>query len=101
MDFEPTDDQVALQTELRRFLAERVDHDARRAIAEVPGAVDRGLWRELGGMGVFSLTVPESAGGVGLGGAEATLVFGELGRAAAPGPRAGSVPAPGPGGHVA
>ena len=101
MDFEPTDDQVALQTELRRFLAERVDHDARRAIAEVPGAVDRGLWRELGGMGVFSLTVPESAGGVGLGWAEATLVFEELGRAAVPGPLVGTFLAAGLGGDLA
>ncbi|MFS8584517.1 MAG: acyl-CoA dehydrogenase family protein [Acidimicrobiia bacterium] len=90
MDFEPTDDQVALQTELRRFLAERIDHDARRAIAEMPGAVDRDLWRELGGMGVFSVTLPESAGGVGLGFAEATLVFEELGRAAVPGPLVGT-----------
>src|SRR5690606_5450376 len=86
----PTDDQVALQTELRRFLAERIDHDARRAIAEMPGAVDRDLWRELGGMGVFSVTLPESAGGVGLGFAEATLVFEELGRAAVPGPLVGT-----------
>jgi alkylation response protein AidB-like acyl-CoA dehydrogenase len=86
MDFEPTDDQQALQAELRRFLADRVTGEARRAIGELPGAVDRALWRELGGMGVFALTLPASDGGVGLGLADATLVFEELGRAAVPGP---------------
>lgn len=86
MDFEPTADQQALQAELRRFLADRVTPEARRAIAERPGAVDRDLWRELGGMGVFALTLPPAGGGVGLGLADATLVFEELGRAAVPGP---------------
>ena len=86
MDFEPTDDQQALQAELRRFLADRVTGEARRAVGELPGAVDRDLWRELGGMGVFALTLPASDGGVGLGLADATLVFEELGRAAVPGP---------------
>ncbi|HET9612273.1 MAG TPA: acyl-CoA dehydrogenase family protein, partial [Acidimicrobiales bacterium] len=90
MDFEPTGDQQALQAELRRFLADRVTGDARRAIGELPGAVDRDLWRELGGMGVFALTLPASGGGVGLGLADATLVFEELGRAAVPGPLLGT-----------
>ena len=54
MDFELTDDQASLHDELRRFLAGRVDSDARRAMAEQPGAVDRELWRELGAMGVFA-----------------------------------------------
>ncbi len=90
MDFEPTDDQVALQAELRRFLTDRVTPEARRAIGRRPGGVERGIWRELGSMGVFSLTLPETDGGVGLGYAEATLVFEELGRAAVPGPLIGT-----------
>jgi alkylation response protein AidB-like acyl-CoA dehydrogenase len=90
MDFEPTDDQAALQAELRRFLGDRVTPEARRAAARRPGAVDPRLWRELGGMGVFSLTLPEAEGGAGLGLAEATLVFEELGRAVVPGPVIGT-----------
>jgi alkylation response protein AidB-like acyl-CoA dehydrogenase len=86
MDLEPTDDQNALRDELRRFLTSRVDHDALWAAAEQPGAVDRGVWRELASMGVFGLPVAEDAGGVGLGWAEAAIVFEELGRAAVPGP---------------
>lgn len=90
MDFEPTDDQLALQSELRRHLADRVTPEARRAIGDLPGAVDRDLWRGLGGMGVFALTLPEADGGVGLGLADATIVFEELGRAAVPGPLIGT-----------
>ena len=90
MDFELTDDQVALQGELRRFLADRVTSEARRAVIDMPGAVDRDLWRALGGMGVFALTLPESEGGVGLGFAESTIVCEELGRACVPGPLLGT-----------
>jgi alkylation response protein AidB-like acyl-CoA dehydrogenase len=86
MDFELSDDQAALQQELRRFLEIRVTSEARRATADQPGAVDRALWRELADMGVFGLRLPEADGGVGLGLAEAAIVFEELGRVAAPGP---------------
>jgi alkylation response protein AidB-like acyl-CoA dehydrogenase len=86
MDLEPTDEQNTLRDELRRFVSARVDHDACWAAAARPGAVDRDLWRELGSMGVFGLLVAEDAGGVGLGWAEAAIVFEELGRAAVPGP---------------
>ena len=90
MDFELTDDQAALQGELRRFLADRVTSEARRAVIDLPGAVDRALWRELGGMGIFALTLPESDGGVGLGLADATIVCEELGRSGVPGPLLGT-----------
>jgi alkylation response protein AidB-like acyl-CoA dehydrogenase len=79
MDFEPSDDQVALQQELRRFLEARVTSDTRQAF-------DGELWRALAAMGVFGLRVPEADGGVGLGLAEAAIVFEELGRVATPGP---------------
>ena len=90
MDFELSDDQLALQGELRRFLADRVTSEARRAVIDMPGAVDRDLWRALGGMGIFSLTLPEVDGGVGLGFAEVAIVCEELGRAAVPGPLLGT-----------
>jgi alkylation response protein AidB-like acyl-CoA dehydrogenase len=101
MDFELSDDQLSLQGELRRFVGDRVTAETRRAAAELPGAVDRELWRELGGLGVFALTVPEADGGVGLGLADATIVFEELGRAAVPGPLVGTWLAAGRGGDGA
>jgi len=86
VDLELTDEQTSLRDELRRFLDDRLTSEGLRACAELPGSVDRKLWSQLGEMGVFSLTVPEADGGVGLGLAEAVLAYEELGRAAVPGP---------------
>jgi alkylation response protein AidB-like acyl-CoA dehydrogenase len=80
VDFELSDDQMALRDELRRFLEARCTPEVRRAAMAMPGAVDRSLWAGLRDMGVFSLR----ADGLGL--AEATIVFEELGRSAVPGP---------------
>src|SRR5207237_3547323 len=60
-----------------------------RAVVDA-GGVDRALWGELAEAGVFSLRLSERDGGVGLGHAEAVLVFEELGRALVPGPLAGT-----------
>jgi alkylation response protein AidB-like acyl-CoA dehydrogenase len=86
VDLELTDEQISLRDELRRFLADHLSSEGLRACAELPGSVDRKLWSQLGDMGVFSLTLPEADGGVGLGLAEAVLAFEEIGRAAVPGP---------------
>ena len=51
---------------------------------------DAAGWRALTEAGVFSLRLPEDEGGVGLGMAEAALVFDELGRALVPGPLVGT-----------
>ena len=85
MDFELTDDQVALQEGVRAFLDGRFSLDDVRAI-EAAGHLDRDRWRELGETGVFSITLPEADGGLELGVCEAALVFEELGRALVPGP---------------
>lgn len=85
MDFRLTEDQEALRDGVRafcegRFGVERLDETARA------GGFDRDLWGELASMGVFALRRPESEGGVGLGMADAALVFVELGRRLVPGP---------------
>lgn len=85
MDFELSDDQMALQEGVRNFCEGRVPMPVIRALAD-GGSLDRDLWRELADMGVFSLRLPEADGGVGLGWADAVLVFEELGRALVPGP---------------
>ena len=85
MDFELNDDQAALAAGVRSFCEGRLPIDVVRAL-EPAGGVDRGLWRELADLGVFSLRLPEADGGVGLGWAESVLVAEELGRALTPGP---------------
>lgn len=90
MDFQPTQDQRDLRAGVRDLLAGRYGREELRASVDRAAAtgrsVDRGLWRELGGAGFFSLRLPEDEGGVGLGLPEAVLVFEEAGRALLPGP---------------
>ena len=83
MDFQLSEDQQALRAGIRSFCDGRVPLDALR---ELEKGFDRSLWSELAEMGVFSLRLAESAGGVGLGSADAVIVFAELGRRLVPGP---------------
>jgi alkylation response protein AidB-like acyl-CoA dehydrogenase len=85
VDFQPTEDQKALSEGIRRFCVERMPADRLPELAK-SGGFDRALWKELAEMGVFSLRLPEAQGGVGLGHADAVLVFEELGRRLVPGP---------------
>ena len=83
MRLQLTEDQRALRAAMRDVLGRWSD-------AGRPGdagfRLDRSLWRALGELGVFSLRLPEAAGGAGLGLPEAVLVFEEAGRALLPGP---------------
>src|SRR5512145_2843584 len=84
MDFALTEDQQALQSGIRAFCDDRYAFDKIAELEKAP--LERTHWRELAEMGVFSLRLPEAQGGVGLGMAEAVLVFAELGRRVVPGP---------------
>jgi alkylation response protein AidB-like acyl-CoA dehydrogenase len=88
VDFELSTDQEALQEGIRNLCRGRFPMETVRGLARTDG-VDRGLWAELAETGVFSLVLPEPEG-VGLGWADAVLVFEELGRAAVPGPSVAS-----------
>lgn len=89
MDFELSEDQVALVDGIRSLLQGRFDSEAVRAVEGTTG-VDRDGWRELAETGVFSLVLPEADGGVGLGYGDAVLVFEQLGRSLVPGPLVGT-----------
>jgi alkylation response protein AidB-like acyl-CoA dehydrogenase len=86
VDFEPTSDQRSLQEGIRAFCEGRFPPAVVRGIEHAGARLDRERWRELGDTGVFSLRLPETDGGLGLGVSEAALVFEELGRALVPGP---------------
>jgi alkylation response protein AidB-like acyl-CoA dehydrogenase len=89
MDFQLSEDQRDLRNGVREFCEGRFDRDRMRKlvdVAPVPGMVDRALWKELAETGFFSLRVAEADGGVGLGVAEAALVYEEAGRVLLPGP---------------
>lgn len=75
MHFLPTDDQLELQRGVRDLLTDRFPID------RLSQGFDPALWRALEETGVFGLRTE-----LGLGMAEAVLVFEELGRACLPGP---------------
>ncbi|HLI72297.1 MAG TPA: acyl-CoA dehydrogenase family protein [Acidimicrobiales bacterium] len=86
MDFELSDDEVALGEGIRRLCAGRFPLDRLRRTEGQRVVVEPEGWLELAEAGVFSLRLPESSGGLGLGMAAAAVVFEELGRALVPGP---------------
>ncbi len=86
MDFELTEFQTDLAEGVRRLCEGRFGLETIRSRELTPTVVDRQGWAELGETGVFNLCLAEENGGVGLGLAEASLVFEELGRALVPGP---------------
>lgn len=85
MDFRLSDDQAALQSGIRSWCDGQLPAERLGTLAQA-GGFDRALWSGLAEMGVFALRAAESEGGLGLGMADAALVFAELGRRLAPGP---------------
>jgi alkylation response protein AidB-like acyl-CoA dehydrogenase len=90
--FQLTGDQRALRDAVRAVIGSRSGAGSSWLVAQFPAPLkgaprlDRGLWRALGDLGVFSLRLAEADGGAGLGLPEAVLVFEELGWALVPGP---------------
>jgi alkylation response protein AidB-like acyl-CoA dehydrogenase len=87
MDFELTDEQVALRDAVRKLLGTAYSSiDGRRnATAKDPG-YDEAMWQRLAEMGVLGLPFAEDDGGMGAGPAEVALVAEEVGRCLAPEP---------------
>lgn len=86
MDFEANEEQVLLRDLMRRFLADHADA-ADAGHAPMP----RRDWLELGQLGVLSLLLPETEGGLGGGAREIAIVAEELGRGLAITPFAESI----------
>ena len=90
MELDFTADQEELRDTVRAVLAAECPPALVRELVEarVAGktvAAD-GLWEQMVELGWPALTVPEAAGGLGLGAVELAVVVEELGRALAPGP---------------
>ena len=86
MEFTLDDDQQALQSTARQFLADRAPSSYVRAMTEDPAGFTPEFWQELVGLGWVGLLVPESHGGAGMGLLEAMVVLEEMGRKPLPGP---------------
>jgi len=90
MDFALHEDQLALQGTVREFLAERYPVERVAQIADGEG-FEAGGWSEVAGLGWTGVSVPEDAGGLGMGFVEEAVVLEQLGYALFPGPFFSSV----------
>ena len=86
MDFAFSDEQEQLRREARAFLADRYPPERVAELADSTEGWDPASWQELGELGWIGVSVPEEAGGAGLGFLEEAVLFEELGRALYPGP---------------
>ncbi len=84
MDFDLSDDQVALRDAARELLVDRCSPEQLDALT----GVDRDLWAHMVAQGWTAVTVDEVHGGLGLGLVEATVLATEVGAHVAPVPLA-------------
>jgi alkylation response protein AidB-like acyl-CoA dehydrogenase len=87
MDFEFSEEQEALRTTVRRFLAEQapIQPYVRDLYGDARGTTDA-VWKGLAELGATGLLVPTEHGGAGMGMVDMGVVLEELGRAVHPGP---------------
>ncbi len=91
MDFELSEDQLALRDGARDVLDGLADSARVRVVVERGGGRDDALWGAMVEQGWLGVDLPEDQGGLGLGPVEVAVLLEEVGRHAAPAPFAASV----------
>ncbi len=86
MYFDLTDEQEAIRSTARDFLASRFKSERLREIAASEDGTDEGGWKEMAELGWAGLALPEEWGGQGLGIVDLAVLFEEMGYALAPSP---------------
>jgi alkylation response protein AidB-like acyl-CoA dehydrogenase len=86
MYFDLTDEQQAIRSTARDFLAARYKSERIRELAASDTGFDPADWTEMAELGWTGLAVPEEWGGQGLGIVDLAVLFEEMGYALAPSP---------------
>jgi alkylation response protein AidB-like acyl-CoA dehydrogenase len=86
MDFELSEDQLALRDGARELLDGLAPSTRVRTVVDGGGGVDDGLWKAMVEQGWTAVEVPEDRGGLGLGAVEVAVLLEEVGRHVAPVP---------------
>ena len=86
MYFDLTDEQQAIKSTAKEFLASRYKSERIRALAESEHGFEDSDWREMAELGWPGLALPEEWGGQGLGIVDLAVLFEEMGYALAPSP---------------
>jgi alkylation response protein AidB-like acyl-CoA dehydrogenase len=84
--FDLTDEQEAIRSTARDFLAARFKSERMREIAGSEDGTDAQGWKEMAELGWAGLALPEEWGGQGLGIVDLAVLFEEMGYALAPSP---------------
>jgi alkylation response protein AidB-like acyl-CoA dehydrogenase len=84
--FDLTDEQQAIKSTARDFLAARYKSERIRALAESERGFEQPDWEEMAELGWPGLALPEEWGGQGLGVVDLAVLFEEMGYALAPSP---------------
>ena len=86
MYFDLTDEQQAIKSTAREFLAARYKSERIRALADTADGFEQSDWEEMAELGWPGLALPEEWGGQGLGIVDLAVLFEEMGYALAPSP---------------
>jgi len=86
MDFELSEDQLALRDGARELLDGLAPTTRVRTVVDAGGGIDDGLWKAMVEQGWTAVEVPEDRGGLGLGAVEVAVLLEEVGRHVAPAP---------------
>jgi len=84
--FDLTDEQQAIKSTAKEFLAARYKSERIRELAESAGGFDDSDWDEMAELGWPGLALPEEWGGQGLGIVDLAVLFEEMGYVLAPSP---------------
>ncbi|MCK9379483.1 MAG: acyl-CoA dehydrogenase family protein [Sulfuritalea sp.] len=80
MNFDYSEEQLALQDTLRRFIDKEYRFDQRRTLAQSEDGFSREVWAQLAELGLLALPFPEEYGGLGGNAVDTMLVMEVLGR---------------------
>ena len=80
MDFNYTEEQLALQDTLRRFISRDYGFEHRRALVKSDDGFDRDAWATYAELGILALPCPEDFGGLNGNAVDSMLVMEMLGR---------------------
>src|SRR5262245_11846863 len=86
MDFDLSDDQLALREGAKELLDDLASRARVRVHTDGAAAFDDALWGAMVEQGWLGVEVPEAAGGLGLGTVEVAVLSEEIGRHCAPVP---------------
>jgi len=80
MEFDYTEEQLALQETLQKFVARDYDFEKRRGFSHSEPGYSPGAWAQYAELGLLSLPFPEVQGGLGGNAVDVMVVMEEIGR---------------------